>query len=84
MSIWREKYRYPSETSQARTGRHTTWDIGETILDQVAMLADDLPDLARRMEEADAVILGTTSYFRHGNEMTSALLDRLASSEPYR
>ena len=40
---------------------------------------DDLPDLARRMEEADAVILGTTSYFRHGNEMTSALLDRLAS-----
>jgi multimeric flavodoxin WrbA len=40
---------------------------------------DDLPDLARRMEEADAVILGTTSYFRHGNELTTALLDRLAS-----
>ena len=45
----------------------------------VCKIDDDLPELARRMEEADAVILGTTSYFRHGNEMTSALLDRLAS-----
>jgi multimeric flavodoxin WrbA len=39
---------------------------------------DDLPALAQRIEEADAVILGTTSYFRQGNEMTAALLDRLA------
>jgi len=41
-------------------------------------IEDDLPALAARMEEADAIILGTDSYFRHSNESTSALLDRLA------
>jgi hypothetical protein len=42
-------------------------------------IQDDLPGLVSRMEEADAVIIGTDSYFRHSNESTSALLDRLSS-----
>lgn len=42
-------------------------------------IEDDLPAVAARMGEVDAIILGTDSYFRHSNESTGALLDRLAS-----
>lgn len=42
-------------------------------------IQDDLPSLASRMEEANAIIIGTDSYFRHSNEPTAALLDRLSS-----
>lgn len=41
-------------------------------------IEDSLPELAVRIAEADGVILGTPSYFRQANEVTSALLDRLA------
>ena len=39
---------------------------------------DDLPELARRMAEADGVIFGTPSYFRKANDLTAAVLDRLS------
>jgi len=41
-------------------------------------IADDLPELARAISEADGVIFGTPAYFRKANESTSAVLDRLA------
>ena len=41
-------------------------------------IEDALPELAVRIAEADGVIFGTPSYFRHANEVTSALLDRLS------
>ncbi len=41
-------------------------------------IEDELPELARRIAEADGVIFGTPSYFRRANEVTSALLDRLS------
>ena len=41
-------------------------------------IEDALPGLAQRISEADGVILGTPSYFKHANEVTSALLDRLS------
>lgn len=40
-------------------------------------IADDLPDLAEMICSADGVIIGTPGYFRHANEATKALLDRL-------
>lgn len=39
---------------------------------------DDLPELASRISDADGVIFGTPSYFRRADEVTRALLDRLA------
>jgi hypothetical protein len=42
-------------------------------------IADDLPSLVDRMEHADAILLGTDSYFRHSNEATAALMERLAT-----
>lgn len=45
-------------------------------------IADDLPALAERIAAADGVILGTDSYFRHPNEKTQALLDRIGGYFP--
>lgn len=45
-------------------------------------IADDLPELAEHISQADGVIFGTESYFRHPDERTQALLDRIASYFP--
>jgi len=45
-------------------------------------ISDDLPGLAERIAQADGVIVGTESYFRHADERTQALLDRIASYFP--
>ena len=45
----------------------------------VCKIEDDLPHLAERIASADGVILGTPSYFRHAEERTQAVLDRLGS-----
>ncbi len=38
---------------------------------------DDLPSLAALISSSDGVIFGTPGYFRHANEATQALLDRM-------
>lgn len=40
-------------------------------------IQDDLPALAQLISEADGVIFGTPSYFRHPDEATRAVLDRI-------
>ncbi len=44
----------------------------------VCQMQDDLPDLATRITDADAVIFGTTGYFRKADDATRAILDRLS------
>lgn len=43
----------------------------------VCKVDDDVPALADLICESDGVIFGTPGYFRHANETTKALLDRL-------
>lgn len=38
---------------------------------------DDLPELARRIAEADGLIFGTPAFLRRADEATAAILDRL-------
>ena len=45
-------------------------------------IQDDLPELAERIAEADGVIFGLPSYFRHPDVHTQALLDRLTRFFP--
>lgn len=40
---------------------------------------DDLPRIAEKISNSDGVIIGTPSYFRHADQATKALLDRIAS-----
>lgn len=44
----------------------------------VCKIEDDLPGLVRQITDADGVIFGTPSYFRHPDEATRAVLDRVA------
>lgn len=43
----------------------------------VCKVEDDLPALAELICDCEGVIIGTPGYFRHANERTQALLDRL-------
>ncbi|MGV8082272.1 MAG: flavodoxin family protein [Coriobacteriia bacterium] len=45
-------------------------------------IEDDLPVLAQQIADADGVILGLPSYFRHPDESVKALLDRLKGFFP--
>jgi multimeric flavodoxin WrbA len=45
-------------------------------------IEDDLPQLAEQIAEADGVILGLPSYFRHPDDSVQALLDRLKGFFP--
>lgn len=45
-------------------------------------IEDDLPVLAQQIAEADGVILGLPSYFRHPDDNVRALLDRLKGFFP--
>jgi hypothetical protein len=44
----------------------------------ICQIQDDLPDLVGRIDRADAVIFGTTGYFRKADDATRAVLDRLS------
>lgn len=43
----------------------------------VCKIEDDLPELAKRITEADGVIFGTSSYLTRADETTRAVLDRI-------
>lgn len=45
-------------------------------------IEDDLPLLAEKIADADGVIFGTPSYFRHAESAVQAVLDRLSSYFP--
>jgi NAD(P)H-dependent FMN reductase len=56
---------------------HSCTSCGWCKLTGTCKIPDDLPQLAEQISEADGVIFGLPSYFRHPDPVTQAVIDRV-------